>query len=40
VLNTVGYTYLSGKIVLREAKLENTFEKVVKLLESDEFDKA
>ncbi|OQD75639.1 hypothetical protein PENDEC_c006G00424 [Penicillium decumbens] len=40
VLNTVGYAHLSGKIVLREEKLENTFDKVVELLESDEFEEA
>ncbi|KAJ5532447.1 hypothetical protein N7494_008999 [Penicillium frequentans] len=40
VLNTVGYAHLSGKIALREEKLETTFDRVVELVEDGEIEEA
>ncbi|KAJ5792116.1 uncharacterized protein N7503_008094 [Penicillium pulvis] len=40
VLNTVGYAHLSGKIALREEKLETTFDRVVELVEKGEIEEA
>lgn len=40
VLNTVGYAHLSGKIALREEKLETTFDRVVELVENGEIEEA
>ncbi|KAJ5884332.1 hypothetical protein N7504_011904 [Penicillium tannophilum] len=40
VLNTVGSAHLSGKIALREEKLETTFDRVVELVENGEIEEA
>lgn len=40
MLNTVGYAHLSGRSALREERLETTFDRVVELMESDEFEEA
>ncbi|KAJ5664306.1 hypothetical protein N7507_005037 [Penicillium longicatenatum] len=40
VLNTVGYFHLTGKVALREEKLETTFDRVVELVENGEIEEA
>ncbi|KAJ5925545.1 hypothetical protein N7454_008184 [Penicillium verhagenii] len=40
LLNTVGYAHLSGKIALREEKVETTFDRVVELVENGEIEEA
>ncbi|KAJ5658586.1 uncharacterized protein N7484_002235 [Penicillium longicatenatum] len=40
VLNAVGYFHLSGKVALREEKLETTFDRVVELVEDGEIEEA